>query len=194
MRAPTDSARVSRTPARATSTRLTAGSLGIALACGCGHAANDAKIPVQHEPASAQISRIARRWQAFTQDKGFRSAPSPISVFEIQLKSSLDLEQAGANARETLQVSEQFELRDGRRFHCESQQVVAVEARYGFRQNEPALELRRPALRLARHCTPPDYPEAVLELPAEASRFVLSDDQLRAFAPKRDRRVYLPID
>jgi hypothetical protein len=161
---------------------------------GCGGKPAETPVRIEHEQASTQILRVAQRWQASQHQKGLRSAPSRVSVFEVRIDSRLDLQNGGPKVRETLEVSESFELRDGRRFRCSSSTTLELQAHYGRRHAEPAVELIRPATRLERRCQPPDYPEPVLELPAQSARFVLSDDQLRAFAPPLEKRVYLPLN
>jgi hypothetical protein len=168
--------------------------LGALLLTGCARAPEQPPPEVKRELPSTQILRVAEHWQAMLKEKGFRSEPSPVNVFEVHFQSTLDLQHGAPHVREELEVLEDFQLRDGRRFHCESRTSLSLQARYSRRHGEPAVELIRPASRLARRCVPPSYPDPVLELPRQAGRFVLADDELRAFAPALEKRVYLPID
>jgi hypothetical protein len=160
---------------------------------GCGSAETAAPPPVERETPSAQIFRVGRTWEARIQEKGFRSAPSPISVFDVQLTSKLVFEEGQSVATEKLDVSERFEMRDGRAYACTAKTSLQVAVRFGYRREEPAVEIQRPPSALPRTCQPADFPEPEVDLPSGSARFVLRGDQLVAFAPTLEKRVYLPV-
>ena len=56
------------------------------------------------------------------------------------------------------------------------------------------MELIQPKLVLTRQCYPAGFKDTLLKLPTRTSRFALKGDQLVAYAPKVDKRHYIPIE
>lgn len=112
----------------------------------------------------------------------------------MRTQSTIAFERGKPGAREEIVVAERFELRSGARYLCQSRGSTPNEVRFGRYHGEAAVELRRSALVLERRCDPPDFREPELEIPAGGARFVLRSDQLVAFAPPLEKRVYLPIE
>jgi hypothetical protein len=127
------------------------------------------------------------------ENSGLNSPPSPISVFKRRIDSELDLGRSEHAVRETLTIVEDFELTSGQRHRCASQAGLEVQAQFGRKGSEAAVQLGRGALSLARQCEPAGFPEATLEIPETIARFVLRGDRLIAYAPKLERREYLPV-
>ncbi len=119
------------------------------------------------------------------EEKGFRTAPSPISMFAARITSSVALD-PGVVYDETFKVGDQT-------FQCQARADVHIALVYGKHVDEAAVEMRRPALRIARACNRPGFLEPVLELPAASARFVLRGDRLIPFAPATEKRSYLPV-
>jgi hypothetical protein len=165
----------------------------IALA-GCRGGAAEQQTAVQEETPEDEILRIGRVWQSVSEAKGLRSAPDPVSVFEIRTRSTLTFEPGKPSAREQVVVAERFELRSGGKFVCESGATLQNSVRFGRYRGEAAIELRRAGATIERTCDPPGFPDLELEIEAGGARFVLRSDQLVAFAPPLEKRIYLPIE
>ena len=184
---------------RATFRRRAAGALvlalGATLSTGCPAPPPRKLPPIQVESPRTEILRIGTKWQAVMGDKGFRSAPSQIGVFQSQKRSLLTLPESGNNTQETLLVRENFSMRNGKKFSCLSEAKRSVQVRFARRpkSGEAALELIQPKLSLSRQCYPAGFPNPVLVLPARTTRFALKGDQLVAYAPKTDKRHYVPL-
>lgn len=159
------------------------------LACGPREAAPPPRV-VQETPAD-EILRIGERWVANTKQRGLLSPPSPVSVFAVLEESRLTLTRD--QAREELVVEEQFELRDGGTVLCVTRSERTVGLKWGRREGEAAIELRRPALSTPRQCEGGRPPEPLLERPAGAARYVLRSDSLVAVEPPLEDRVYIPL-
>lgn len=137
---------------------------------------------------------MSRAWEAQVQEKGFRTAPSRIAMFETAITSRVTFGAGSRSAKESLRFASSFKLADGRAFQCEARAEMPVQVVFGDHAGEAAVEIRRPALHLTRRCTPADFPEPDLDLPATAARFALRGDRLVAIAPPTDRREYLPAE
>ncbi len=160
----------------------------------CGHQPPPAATPVQHETAEDSILRVGHVWRSISRDRGLRSPPSKISVFETITTSTITLDAGKQSATEQLVLEEMFELRNGARFQCVARGKLRVRVRFGRLQGEAAVEVTRPPTSLPRHCQPADFGEPELAVDAGSARFALRGDQLVAFAPPLDKRVYLPAD
>lgn len=160
----------------------------------CGHPPPPSQTPVQRETAEDSILRVGRVWRSISEDKGLRSPPSKISVFETRTTSTLTLEPNKQTASEQLVIEEMFELRSGARFNCVARGQLRVRLRYGRVQGEAAVEVTRPPTSLPRRCQPADFGEPEAAVDSGSARFALRGDQLVAFAPPLDKRVYLPAD
>lgn len=168
--------------------------LVIVVAAGCrGEQQTEAEV-VQKETPEDEILRIGRVWQSVSEAKGLRSAPDPVSVFEVRTQSTVTFSKGQPQAEEKIVVAERFEMRSGAKYVCQSDGSVRNRVEFGRYHGEAAVELRRPGLMLERRCDPPDFRELDLEIPAGGARFVLRSDQLVAFAPPLEKRVYLPIE
>lgn len=167
--------------------------LGALLAAACGGEQQKVAEPVPVATPEDQILRVATMWEARGRGKGLRSPPSEISVFEIETTSFVTFERGKQTAREELTVAERFEMRDGQRFRCEATGKLTLRVNWGERSGEPAVQLTRPPTTLRRRCRPGGYPEPEVDVPHGASRFVLRGDQLVAFAPPLEKRVFWPV-
>lgn len=159
---------------------------------GCGASQDRDTTPVKSETSVESITRIGTRWEARSQARGFRSAPSPVASYELTEISELTIGADGA-VHETLRMEERLETRDGVRHKCSTVVEHELRAKFGRHAGEPAVALTRPTRRVARRCTPGPHPDGSLEIGGEA-RFVLSSDSLKAFAPVTERRTYLPLE
>ena len=168
--------------------------LGLLFAVGCGGEQQTQPDVVQKETPEDEILRIGRVWQSVSEAKGLRSAPDPVSVFEVRTQSTVAFTKGQPQAEEKIVVAERFEMRSGKKYVCQSEGSMRNRAEFGRFHGEAAVELRRPGLMLERRCDPPDFRELDLEIPAGGARFVLRSDQLVAFAPPLEKRVYLPIE
>lgn len=160
-------------------------------ATACGGEEPEARAPVAQERPEDEILRIGKTWESSLADKGFRSAPSPISMFSETVTSTLRLAPGSSTALETLAFDGAFKARDSS-FHCLARAELRVTVAYGRHTEEAAIEIRRPAAQIARNCDLPGFPEPVLDLPAVAARFALRGDRLVPFAPPTEKRTYLP--
>jgi hypothetical protein len=158
---------------------------------GCGAAESEARAPVAQEQPADEIMRIGKSWESSLEDKGFRSPPSPISMFSEIVTSTLQLSPGSSTAVETLAFDGTFKARDST-YHCQARATLRVTVAYGRHAEEAAIELRRPGAQVARVCDLPGFPEPVLEVPAAAARFALRGDRLVPFAPPTEKRAYLP--
>lgn len=158
-------------------------------ACG-GREAAPPPVAIQETPAD-EILRIGQRWSAATQQRGLLSPPSPISVFVVREESRIEL--TPDSARERLIIEEELELRDGGTLVCQARFDHSLGLRWGRREGEAAVELRRPVLRGTRACQGGRHPEPELERPGGAVRFVLRSDKLVAVDPPVEDREYVPL-
>ncbi|MCA9648113.1 MAG: hypothetical protein KC492_45785 [Myxococcales bacterium] len=165
----------------------------VALPCGCKRQQGPSTQEVRAETPEDEILRVGARWQATQEARGFDSPPSQISVFDTRVQSVLVFKAGEKALLEGLTATEDFELRDGTRVHCEGKIEVHTRVRYGRRQGEAAIQLERPRVRIPRRCSGGSPPEASLTLPRSVARFVMRDDQLIAVEPPLEKRVYLPI-
>ncbi|HEX3597530.1 MAG TPA: hypothetical protein VHU80_20620 [Polyangiaceae bacterium] len=161
------------------------------LLTACGGAETEARVPVAHERPEDEILRIGKSWESSTQNKGFRSPPSPISMFTETSTSVLTLTPGAVTAVESLTYEGSFEVR-GATYRCQARADVRVAVVYGRHADEAAVEVRRPAVEIPRTCDAPGFPEPILELDAKAARFALRGDRLVPFAPPTEKRSYLP--
>jgi hypothetical protein len=158
----------------------------------CGGNEPPPLVPIARETAEDQILRLARAWQSTTEEKGFRTAPSRITLFDSQIASTLTFDPKTHTAKESLTFVESFQVTDGSTFKCHAGTTVEDTARFGNHADEAAVEIRRPALRLGRTCDHDGFPEPVLEVPESAARFALRADQLVPILPPNETRTYLP--
>ncbi|MEZ4374640.1 MAG: hypothetical protein R3B07_27740 [Polyangiaceae bacterium] len=163
------------------------------LPCGCKKKQCQEAQTVRAETAEDEILRVGARWQATQEARGFESPPSNVSVFNTRVQSVLVFKAGEQAVVEGLSATEDFELRDGTRIHCEGQLEVHARVFYGRRGGEAAIQLERPRVRIPRRCSGGAPPDAALSLPRSVARFVLRDDQLIAVEPPLEKRVYLPI-
>lgn len=159
------------------------------LACGPREAAPPP--PVVQETPADEILRIGERWLATTKQRGLLSPPSPISVFAVVEESRLTLAREGA--REEVLVEEQIELREGGAIRCLTRFEHDLGLKWGRRQGEAAIELRRPAATAPRQCEGGQHPEPILQRPAGAARYVLRSDNLVAVEPPLEDRLYIAL-
>ncbi len=162
-------------------------------AVGCAAGQPEAQAPILRETPEDEVLQVAKKWVSSTEDKGFRGAPSRITVFSARTTSTITLHPGGATASEDLTFSESFKLTDSSEFRCQSHATVEVPLAFGDHAGEAGIELRRPALHLARTCDRPGFPEPTLDLAATNARFVLRGDQLVPIEPPTEARVYLPV-
>ncbi len=163
------------------------------LPYGCKKQQGPPPSEVLAETPEDEILRVGTRWQATDEARGFQSPPSPISVFDTRVQSVLVFERGQKSIVESLTASEDFELRDGSRVHCEGSVELHTRVLYGRRQGEAAIQLERPRVRIPRRCSGGTPPDAALSVPRSVARFVLREDQLIAVEPPLEKRVYLPI-
>jgi len=149
--------------------------------------------PVRHETPADAIRRVGEAWSATELLKGLRSHPSPIAVYRTQAKSTVRFAAGKDWTQEHLEIDEAFEMRDGTRYVCHAEGKIRVDLVFGRRHGEPAVEMCRPATRLARACEPPGFPDPEVALPETRARFRLKGDRLLAFDPPVEKRVYLPV-
>jgi len=159
---------------------------------GCGGAEPEAQAPVAHERPEDEILRVGKAWQSTIEDKGFRTPPSPVSMFSELVTSTLTFTAGAPTAIESVDHEGTFEVRNAT-FHCRAHAELRVTVTFGRHADEAAVEVRRPAVRVARTCDAPGFPEPVVDVPASAARFALRGDRLVAFAPPTERRAYLPV-
>jgi hypothetical protein len=157
----------------------------------CGGTESEARVPVAEESPADEILRLGKTWESSLEDKGFRSPPSPLSMFAETMTSTLQLTPGSATAVEALAFDGSFKVRDST-FHCQARATVRVYVKYGRHADEAAIEVRRPATQITRTCDLPGFPEPVLDLPATAARFALRGDRLLPFEPRTEKRAYFP--
>lgn len=159
---------------------------------GCGGREREAEAPEQRLGAEAEVLAISSVWQALEEAHGTRGPKDKIAVFDLKQRSTLTLREGQTEGEEKVELKESFEMKNGARFECRARGLVKVRVRFGRKHGEPAVEVRRPSMVLARTCQPSDFPERELQLPGSASRFLLQDEQLVGFAPPSEKRVFLP--
>lgn len=159
----------------------------------CGPAEPPPAAPVRRIGPEEQILKIGHVWEARQRDKGFRTAPSPIAMFDTQLLSSLTLKEGESTATEHLVFDERFELRDGTEYVCRTDIELRPRIQYGRRAGRPAIQIDRPAASVPRQCDAPGFVDPVLAVDAYSARFSLSGDQLVGFEPVTEKRVFIPV-
>jgi hypothetical protein len=162
------------------------------VATGCGGGEPPPEAPVREEDPADAVLRIGTTWESRGQDKGFRSQPSPVAMFESVISDRLRFAEGGRSAREALKVEESFRMQDGATFHCGYQIEIAVQVQFGRRNGDPAVQIDRPETSVPRQCDAPGFPEQTLTMPPSSARFVLKGDQLVAFEPVTERRTFIP--
>lgn len=165
---------------------------GATLALGCGAGEPPPRVPIQVLGPEDEILSVSSSWESRQRDKELRSEPSSISVYEVSEVSRLEFVSGASVASELLALEEVFLMRNGQSFRCRSEQRFEVAVRFAPKGEEPAVQVQRPAATLTRVCEPPGFPEPMLSLPARISRFVLRDEQLVAFDPPLEKRLFLP--
>lgn len=166
----------------------------LCVAAACAPKPPPADARPKHVSAEDEILTVAKVWRTIEKTRGARPAPNQVSLFEIELETDIELVAGKGAAKEHVEVRERFEMRDGRRYTCKAEHTGHLVARFGRRDGEPAVELSRPPIRLARQCSPADFYEPEIQLGAEGSRFLLRDEQLVGFVPVGEKRVFLPAD
>lgn len=160
------------------------------LSCvACSSGQKESRPPVAVETAEDEIRRISDVWEGTLVDSRLLSPPSKLSVKKETRTSRLVFE--GGKVAETLVVNEELELRSGARLRCRTTVEHQLGVRYGRRQGEPAVELVRPPLALARSCDG-IHPEGNLTERPLRALFVLRSDRLVVVEPALDDRYYLP--
>src|SRR5205085_6470180 len=77
--------------------------VGLTLgAAGCGGSEPEARVPIAEEQPEDEILRIAKAWRSTLDNKGFRTPPSPITMFSEQQTSTLTLTPGTSAAVESL--------------------------------------------------------------------------------------------
>jgi hypothetical protein len=166
----------------------------VCLAFGCASKAPPPDTAPKSVSAEDEILGVAKLWRTMEKTRGARPASNQVSTFEIEFDTSVTLLPGKGAAKETIEVRERFQMRDGRTYECTAEHSGQMKARYGRRDGEPAVELSRPPVRLVRKCQPADFYEPEIQLGAEGSRFLLRDEQLVGFQPPGEKRVFLPAD
>jgi hypothetical protein len=169
------------------------GLIGLSFVIGCGGDAPVAQAPVRQLTPEEEILTLGTTWEARYQENGLRSEPSKISVFALNGLSALDLVQGKPVAHESVVMEETFKMRDGRQFGCRAEGVLQVQVRYFRKGDEPAVELTRPDVALARHCDQPGFPEPMVGAGNSKSSYVLRGERLMAFDPPLEKRSYIPM-
>lgn len=162
------------------------------LVAGCGGGQAPPPATLRESPAEG-ILRIGRVWQASESEKGFMSAPSPVATFQSDVVSRLTLAEKGP-ARERLEYSERFTLRDGRVASCSTTVEHDAPVAYGLKGGVPAIELEWPAARQSRACDLSGFAPPLLERRAGRARFVLRADQLVGVEPPGEKRSFIPVE
>jgi hypothetical protein len=171
--------------------------IGLLLSVGAAACASEPPpeaAPVRLDSPEDQVLRIGRVWQALEEAKGFHTPPNPISVYDVKSAATLRIVAGQKVAREEIELRESFQMRAGGNFQCSARAVLESRLKWALHGGEPAVEITRPAARIARRCRPSGFSEPELDLPGGSARFVLRGDQLVAFAPALVKRVYLPIE
>lgn len=167
-------------------------SLAALLVVACGGSQASPPVTARESPAES-ILRIGRVWQARESETGFMSAPSQVATFQSDVASRLTLAEQGP-AREKLEYSDRFSLRDGRVANCASTLEQEVSLAYGLKGGVPAIELEWAAARPPRACDLPGFVPPVLERRAGRARFVLRDDRLVGSEPPGEKRSFIPVE
>lgn len=169
------------------------GALCVALALlGCGPREQEAEAPQQKLTAEAEVLAISKVWQALEEEHGTRGPAHKVGVFDLKQRTTLTLVEGQPSGEEKIEIKERFELKNGAVYECRARALSKVRVRFGRKNGEPALEVQRPSLIMARTCQPSDFPEREIQLPGSGSRFLLQDEQLVGFAPPSEKRVFLP--
>ena len=149
-------------------------------------------MPVAQERPDDEILRIGKTWESALDDKGFRTPPSPITMFSERVTSTLAFTPGSKTAVETLTFAGSFKVHDAT-YECHARAQVTVAVAYGRHADEAAVEVRRPPVQIPRECNMPGFPEPMLDLRETAARFALRGDRLVPIAPATEKRAYLPI-
>jgi hypothetical protein len=175
-------------------TRLARLTSAAVVAVGCGGGEPEAVAPIERESPAEQILRVGKTWEARWAEQGFRTAPSPISLFDTRVTSRLFLARGKKTAREAIVFEGSFKLQNGTAYSCRGSAETTVSLAFGDRAGEAAVEVLRKALRVSRTCDKPGFPEPEFTVPEARARFALRGDKLVGFDPPTERREYLPVD
>jgi hypothetical protein len=167
--------------------------LGVFITTACGGGPPPAPPPVQQQGPEDEILAIGNAWEARSQSSGLKSEPSKISVFSLLELSRIEFTAGEVLAKETLTIEETFRMRDGRSFKCTSGGTLQVQVRFFRKIEEPAVQIARPPLQLARQCDQPGFPEPVLTIGEQRSSFLLRAERLNGFDPPLEKRAYIPV-
>lgn len=167
--------------------------LAVLALIGCRPRERGADAPPKRLSAEQEVLAIATVWQALEEEHGARGPNHRVSVYDLKQRTTLTLRAGQRLAEERIEVKERFELKNGAAFECRARGLAKVQVRFGRKAGEPAVEVQRPSLLLARTCSPSDFPERELQLSGGTSRFLLQDERLVGFAPPSERRVFLPL-
>jgi hypothetical protein len=161
---------------------------------GCGPGKPAETEPIQHEGPEDEILTVSTSWEASEQGKGFRDAPSSISVFEIQRRTSLVLKRGQRTSNAQIAIEETFRMRDGTTFVCRAEGTVQATLAYARHGQDPAIEIDQPSVTLSRQCDKPGFPEPSVQVEASRARFMLRSEQLVGYDPPLEKRVFLPVE
>lgn len=170
------------------------GALAALLAVGCGGPAQPSETPVLEEDPADAVLRIGSVWESRGSEKALHSAPNPIAIQSALVVDRLELARGAAEAVETFEVEEKFQMRSGEAYRCRARAAVPVRVHFGRRDGEPALQVARPAAHAVRACDPPGFPQPERAFPEWTARFVLTGDQLVGIAPPTEQRTFLPVE
>lgn len=166
--------------------------LPLLLVAACGGQSAEAEAPPPKLTAEAEVLGISKVWQALEEEHGTRGPKHKVAVFDLKQRSTLTLTAGQRTGEEKIEIKEHFEMKNGAVYECRARSVVKVSVRFGRKNGEPALELQRPPVLMARTCQPTDFPDGEIQLSGGGSRFLLQDEQLVGFAPPSEKRVFLP--
>lgn len=162
--------------------------IGSAIGCGSGA---EAPIKVKREDPGAHVRRIASVWRETLEDEGLPDGDPELSFFRIRRSLRVELTDGGG-ARETIERTELFKMRDGFEYHCITKGSIEGHARYQSVGGEIHVALSNELTRLPRDCREGGFKKKWKDVPAGTTTFALRSDRLIAIDPPLARSVLLP--
>jgi hypothetical protein len=158
----------------------------------CGPRQERVDAPPAKLTAEDEVLAVAKVWQALEEEHGAGGPKHKVASFDMKQRTTLTLQPGQRVAEEKIEIKERFEMKSGAVYECRARGLSRVQIRFGRKNGEPALEVRRPSSVMTRTCVPSDFPDREIQLGGSGSRFLMRDEQLVGFAPPSEKRVFLP--
>jgi hypothetical protein len=165
--------------------------VGVSLS-GCGGTDKPEPTVVPRITAEEAILQVSHTYLAHGGTRRLLAPPSELAIHQRELQSRLSL--AKNDAKETLNVTERYEYRNGQVIDCSAEAVRSLATSYRFTNDTATVKLVAPKTPLKYRCKGGIPAELVTAVEGSAIELVLRDETLVVIAPATDRRRFLPAD